>query len=187
MAQAELPTVSSSGAESEPGELGRPNMLVGIVAALIGLLAIVFPVAASIGAELTIGVALTAFGIVEFARAFWMRRTKRVLGTALLGLLSLAAGIILVLFPVRGLVSLTIVLIAYFLAGGVVKLISAYQYRGYSAWKWMAVSGAASLVLGVLLWVAMPSVVLWALGVLFGVDLLIFGAAQIAMSRAQAG
>ncbi len=163
----------------------RPLWIAGALAIILGLLAIIFPVAASIGVELMIGLTLTAFGVVEIARVFWLRRTRKIIGAALLGLLAFAAGLVLLLFPAQGLFSLTVILTAYFLAGGLFKLISAFQQRPNSSWGWAALSGVASVLLGIILWAALPGASLWVLGVLFGIDLLIFGSAQIALARTQ--
>lgn len=164
----------------------RPLWIAGVLAIVFGILAIIFPIAASIGIELMVGLILTAFGVVELLRAFWLRRTGKIIGAALLGAVAIAAGLMLLAFPAAGLFSFSVILIAYFLVAGVFKLISAFQLRPHPSWKWTALSGAASLLLGVVLWAAMPGAALWVLGLLFGIDLLIFGFSQLALANAEA-
>ncbi len=157
----------------------------GIAAVLIGLFALVYPLAASIGVSLAIGAMLAALGVVELIRAFRMRRTKRVVAAALFGGLAIVAGVILMLLPETGVVSLTILLIAYLLAGGVLRLVSAWQARDARGAIWLAGSGVLSLALGVVLWAALPGAALWALGLIFGIDVTVFGFAQIALAMNQ--
>lgn len=169
------------------GELSaNPRFLqiAGVMAISLGVLAIVFPVAVSIGAELTLGLLLTAFGAVELFRAFRIGRTRRMWGAALLGVVATGAGLLMLFFPARGLVFISILLIVYFLAGGVFKLVSAFQMRPISGWMWSALSGALSLFLGLILWAMLPGAALWVLGLFLGVDLLFFGAGQLALSSA---
>lgn len=156
----------------------------GAIFIIVGLVAILMPWVATIAAELLVGAALAVAGAVELFRAFRLRSTGAVLGSALLGILALAVGVILLAFPLEGVLTLTIFLIAFFLAEGVVKLIMAYEWRGQSGWGWTAFSGAASIVVGILVWLALPGSALWALGLLLGIDLLIFGWTLIAIAAA---
>ena len=155
----------------------------GALAALLGILAIVFPVAASIGFELLLGAILVAYGLVELARVFWVRGTGHILANLLVGLLAIATGLLLLAFPMQGVLSLTILFGAFFMAIGSLKLIYAFQERQGPGWTWGALSGALSVALGVLLVTALPGAALWAIGMLVGIDLIFFGATQFAIAR----
>lgn len=168
---------------AEALSLKRAYWISGGLAVALGVLAIVFPLAASIGVELIIGAILTAAGLIELFRVFWMRRAGRILANLLVGLLLLATGILLLAFPLQGVVSLTIVVAAFFAALGTVKLVYAVQMRRSPGWPWLAVSGAVSVALGLILLFALPEAAFWALGLLVGIDLIFFGAAQIALGR----
>jgi uncharacterized membrane protein HdeD (DUF308 family) len=87
-------------------------------------------------------------------------------------------------FPLEGALTLTVFLIAFFLAEGVVKCFMAYEMRGQRGWGWTLFSGIASIIVGILLWVALPGSALWALGLLVGIDFLIFGWTLIAITLA---
>ncbi|MFP4004967.1 MAG: DUF308 domain-containing protein, partial [Alphaproteobacteria bacterium] len=87
-----------------------------------GVLAILFPFAAAIGFEIFLGAALIVVGGFELARAFSLRRTGRIAAVALFGVLALAAGALLLLFPLRGVAALTIVIAAFLIAGGLLKI-----------------------------------------------------------------
>lgn len=152
-----------------------------IAALLLGGLAIVFPFAASVGVTVAVGAMLVALGIVEGVRAFRMGGRLRTLGTGLFAVLAVVTGLLMLFFPGAGLFSLTVLLIAYFLAGGVFRLVDAWRLRPVRGWGLMAFSGVLSVLLGVLLLLAMPLSAFWTLGVLFGIDLVFLGIAQIAL------
>lgn len=98
-----------------------------------------------------------------------------------IGLLSIAAGLFLLLFPLEGVVALTLVLIALFLAAGVVKCAYAWKLRDGKGWGWMLAAGLASLTFGVLIWTGLPGSAFWVLGLLVGIDLMLYGASLLAL------
>jgi uncharacterized membrane protein HdeD (DUF308 family) len=73
--------------------------IAGIASIALGCLAILFPFAASIAAELLVGVVLAALGLVEVTRVFYLRRGGRIPWNALSGILGIIAGSILLMFP----------------------------------------------------------------------------------------
>lgn len=156
----------------------------GAIFIIVGILAILVPLAATIAAELLVGVALVILGVIELVRAFRMRGLGSIAGTALLGVLALVVGLIMLAFPLDGALTLTVFLIAFFLAEGVVKCFMSYEMRERRGWGWTLFSGIASIIVGILLWVALPGSALWALGLLLGIDFLIFGWTLIAITLA---
>lgn len=83
------------------------------------------------------------------------------------GALSLFAGVLLLWHPVEGVVSLTLLLIAFFIAEGVFQMAAAFGYRHIfpESWVWMLLSGLADLILALLLISGWPGSANWALGV----------------------
>jgi uncharacterized membrane protein HdeD (DUF308 family) len=108
-----------------------------------------------------------------------MRGGRNIAATLLLAILTLASGIILLVFPLAGLITLTMFLAAYFIAAGILKVIHALQRRGIPGWGWALVSGLISIALGVLIWSGFPGTALWVLGVIIGIDLIFYGWALI--------
>jgi len=156
--------------------------IAGIVSIVMGVLAVLFPFAASLAAEVVIGAILVVSGIVELVRAFAMRQNGSLAWNVLFGLAALAAGAILLAWPLQGIVTLTIVLGVFFLVGGVFKLVAAFGLRPFPGWGWIGFSGALSVLLGLLLLLGLPGTALWAVGLLVGLDLIFLGVAEIAMA-----
>ena len=181
--------------DASPGDVRRIKLwlwIAGLASIVLGLAGIAFPFVVTLAAELLFGAVLTTFGVVQIARALFSGEVASRGWILLFGAISLAGGVLLLLYPLEGVLSLTIVLAAFFVTGGVLKLFGAWQMRpermrtlGLSEAPgrgWLAVAGALSLALGLLLLLDLPSAAAWALGLLLGVDLLFLGAAEIALA-----
>jgi uncharacterized membrane protein HdeD (DUF308 family) len=103
-------------------------------------------------------------------------------------LLSAALGIIvgamLLASPVTGALSLTLVLIAFFLIEGAVSIMFALDHRRELSgqWGWMLMSGIIDLILAVMIFAGLPSTAAWAVGLLVGINMIFGGTALIAMA-----
>jgi uncharacterized membrane protein HdeD (DUF308 family) len=92
-----------------------------------------------------------------------------------LGLLTEFAGLYLILAPLEGTVTLTFVLVAYFIAIGCVRIAEAIAIRGMPNAGMVGLNGALSLLIGLLILIDFPSSADWAIGLLVGIDLLFAG------------
>lgn len=141
----------------------------------LGTLAIGLPHLATLGANVLIGALFLAAGATEVARALRLRGTIGILGHVLFGLLGVGAGALILAFPERGMVALTAILAALFIAGGGLKIIGALEIRPHKGWTWMLASGVLSLVVGGVIWLGLPGTALWAIGLLVGIEFVFFG------------
>jgi len=153
----------------------------GIVSVIAGAVAIFAPLAATFAANIVIGCCLGATGIAQATLAFKHRRKTRIASNFLLGALAMVAGLGLVVFPAIGILAIAFVLAAYFTAGGLLKLFFAWKARPAEGAGWIAASGAASVILGLLIWLGLPANALWVLGLLVGIDLIFFGTILISL------
>jgi uncharacterized membrane protein HdeD (DUF308 family) len=155
-------------------------IIYGVVLCLFGLFAIAAPGIATLAVGLTVGWLLLlggAMGIVAVissgrsAPGFWWN-----LITAIVCAL---AGLSLLIRPVSGVITLTIILAAYLLASGVGHIMLALGYRKDipNAWVWMLFSGVVDIVLGFIIISGMPGTAIWVLGLLVGINLVMTGAA----------
>jgi uncharacterized membrane protein HdeD (DUF308 family) len=94
----------------------------------------------------------------------------------LTAVLAIALGLILILRPLAGVLTLTMVLIAFFIVEGVASILVAIQHRQHlRSWGWLLFSGIVDLLLAYLIWAGWPSSADWAIGLLVGVNMLFFG------------
>jgi len=154
----------------------------GIVLIALGVLAVLTPAVAGSALVIVIGFILLIAGIVPIVRELKAEAsTEKTMGL-IIGVITAVAGIAVISHPLFGLAFLTVLLIGYFVAEGVWKIVVSFRYKPASGWKWLLVSGVLSLVLGLLIWKQWPVSGLWAVGVLVGVNLLGTGLALVTLA-----
>jgi uncharacterized membrane protein HdeD (DUF308 family) len=153
----------------------RALMTVGVIAIVIGCIAILVPAVASVGTAIFIGWILLIAGIFMVAGAF----TAHSLGTVVLRLLwaalTIIVGLWLIVEPHNGTLTLTVVLGIYFLFMGLTRLAIAFAARGQQGAGIVGLSGFAGLLIGILVLAKLPSSADWAIGLLVGIDLIFAG------------
>lgn len=156
----------------------------GILFILMGAVAIVVPLVATLALTLMVGILFLIAGVYELFRAFRHRGGSSVFGAALFGILALAAGIILLAFPLEGAITLTLFLGIFFLVSGAFRGLAAFDLRPAKGWGWMLFGGLISVIIGILILAGLPRSGLWVLGLLVGIDFLFFGTTLVAIAIA---
>ena len=158
----------------------------GIILVVLGVIAILVPVLATITVTILIGWLFLISGIVGLVTTFMMRQAPGFWWSLLSGILGVAAGIVLLLWPISGALSLTLLLSAFFIIEGVASIMYAIDHRNQltGRWGWMLVSGIVDLILAAIIIVGLPETAAWALGLLVGINMLFGGTALIGMAFA---
>jgi uncharacterized membrane protein HdeD (DUF308 family) len=161
-------------------------LIEGVVLVLLGLAALVVPAVAAIAFTLLLGWLFLISGFVGLALTIWARRTPGFWWSLLSALLAAGTGIVLLTQPSQGVLTLTIVLAAYFLAEGVFTIVYALEHRRESSerWNWVLASGILDLVLAGVIFAALPGSANWALGLLIGIEMVFGGVALIGVALA---
>ncbi len=159
-------------------------LIAGVLAIVGGVIAILVPAVASVGVAIFIGWMLVFGAIFLFIDAFAVRDVGRLVLRALLALLTLAAGLSLLLAPLRGTYTLTVLLVLYFALAGVVRIGVAVAERGLPGAGMTAFNGVVTLLLAILIGAELPESSDWAIGLLVGIDFLFFGFAALAAASA---
>lgn len=156
----------------------------GIALSLLGLAAIILPALGGLVATVFLGWLFFIAGIVGLAATIRARQAPGFVWALLSALAALIAGALLLWNPLRGLATLTYVLIAFFLFDGVLTIILAVAHRRQLSgkWEWMMVNGVVDLVLAGIVISGLPGALVWALGLIVGIDMLFGGGALIAMA-----
>ena len=166
--------------------LWRWLLVEGVILVILGALAVVLPLVAGLAATVILGWLLLAAGIVGLISSISARQAPGFGWALLSAILAIAAGVVLLWNPATGLATLTIVMIAYFIADGLSMIVLAIAHRRELSqrWEWTLVNGVIDLVLAAILILGLPGTLVWALGLLLGIDLVMGGAALIAMALA---
>lgn len=156
--------------------VGRgPLLAVGIILIIAGIAAIAMPLVATLAIELLIGWIFVLTGILQMVYSFWSKMWGRFSLRFLTGLLYLAAGVLLLVYPLRGALTLTLLLALLFILEGLCKVIASALNSAMPNWGWMFFSGILALIIGGLIWAQWPSSAAWAIGLLAGVNILFRG------------
>jgi uncharacterized membrane protein HdeD (DUF308 family) len=164
-------------------QLSRGGIVGGILLALVGLLALVSPFVTGIALSVLLGAALVVGALVHVGAAFSAGSATSALWQVFLGVVYGIVGVSVLANPVLGLTTLTVLVIGFLLAEGVLQLV--WAVAGEGSRLYLAASGVVSLLLAGMLLAGFPASALWAVGVLFGVDLLVTGIAMILHGRTQ--
>lgn len=161
-------------------------LIEGVILVVLGLLAMAVPVLASFAITILFGWLFLISGIVSLFTTFAMRRAPGFWWALLSAILGIVVGGWLLVQPTLGLVSLTYLLIAFFIVEGVVSIMYALEHRGALSgrWEWMLVSGIVDLLLAVVIFLGLPGAIAWALGLIVGINMVFGGAAMIGMALA---
>ena len=156
----------------------------GVVLLVLGATAVVLPPIATLAVTILFGWLFLVSGIVGLVTTFWMRHAPGFWWSLLSAALGIIVGAMLLASPVTGALSLTLVLIAFFLIEGAVSIMFALDHKRELSgqWGWMLMSGIIDLVLAMMIFAGLPSTAAWAVGLLVGINMIFGGTALIAMA-----
>ena len=156
----------------------------GIALSVLGLAAIIVPPIAGLLATVFLGWLFLIAGIVGLVATLTARQAPGFGLSLLSALVAMIAGGVLVWNPLQGLVTLTYVLTAFFIVDGILIIILAIAHRRELSgkWEWMMVNGVIDLILAAIIIAGFPGTLVWAFGLLVGIDMLFGGGSLIAMA-----
>jgi uncharacterized membrane protein HdeD (DUF308 family) len=149
-----------------------------------GILAIIVPPASGVAVTILVGWLMVFSGAAHLVYGWDTRSSGGLLWGMLLGILYIVTGGYVLLNPVAGLASLTLVLAAYLLAESILEFILSYRLRPLPGSGWLLVDGIVTLILAIMIWRTWPSSSLWAIGTLVGISMLFSGFARLTISLA---
>ena len=156
----------------------------GIVLVVLGLAAMIVPPLASLAVTIFLGWMFLISGIAGLFVTFWARQMPGFWWSLLSAALAVLAGGLLLAKPVQGILTLTIVVGAYFLAEGVATIMYALEHRRELSerWSWLLISGLMDILIALLIVVGLPGSAEWAIGLLVGINLVLGGASLVGMA-----
>jgi uncharacterized membrane protein HdeD (DUF308 family) len=156
----------------------------GIVLVTLGVIALVVPPIATLAVEVLFGWLFIISGFAGLFTTFRMRQAPGLWWSLISAILGIAAGVVLLLWPLSGVLSLTLVLIVFFTIEGVASIMFALEHKRELSgrWGWMLASGVIDLILAAIVLAGLPATAAWALGLLVGINMVFGGAALIGMA-----
>jgi uncharacterized membrane protein HdeD (DUF308 family) len=152
----------------------------GIVMMVLGLLAIAVPEVATLAITLLIGWLFFIGGIFRTISVLQHRAMPGFAWSLLIAVLAILLGLILIIRPIAGALTLTIWLIVFFVIEGIAAIFLAIEHRRHlPSWGWVLLSGLVDLLLAYLIWDGWPSSAAWAIGLLVGINMVFVGLSLI--------
>ena len=152
------------------------SFVLGILMIVLGTVAIARPLFAGITANFYLGWVFIVGSIIQLVYAIQTREEEqfiwKLLRNILIGILYFVAGLLLLIYPLEGLLSLTLIVGVSILGSGLTQIFWAFLWRPDSDWGWSLARGILATVLGILVLVDWPSNTPWLIGLLVGINLI---------------
>jgi uncharacterized membrane protein HdeD (DUF308 family) len=146
----------------------------GVVLVTLGVVGLGNLFAVSVVTAFFVGLLMVAYGVVEAIQAFRHRGWSGFFLFFFGGVLSIVAGLVVLMNPMGGLSVLTLFVAMYFIALGVLRIVAVLSAR-HPGWGWGFLNGIVSLVLGVMIWNRWPASSLWIVGMFVCIDMIFEG------------
>jgi uncharacterized membrane protein HdeD (DUF308 family) len=156
----------------------------GILLLIFGVGAIVVPPLATFAVELIVGWIILFGGVAGLIATFQTRGSPGFGWSLLSGIIGIITGALLLIWPLSGVLTLTLVLSAFLAVEGASSIMYAFAHRRQKTprWGFMLFSGITDLILsGIIFW-GFPGTAAWVVGLIVGINMLFGGAALVAIA-----
>ncbi|MCL1035713.1 DUF308 domain-containing protein [Shewanella submarina] len=154
----------------------------GYVTIVLGILALALPLAMGLAVAALFAIALVAVGVVQLLAA-WPGEGRGLSFRLVWAVLTLVAGLYMLINPGVSLATLTLFLGSYFLVDGIANILAAFQLKPRHGWGYVAMGGLSSLILALIILVRWPVSSEFVIGILIGIKLLILGITMVALAK----
>src|SRR4249920_3387629 len=154
----------------------------GILMVVIGVLALISPWTASAAIVRLLGWFLIISGVLQGIGLIGAREVPYFWLELISAVLAIVIGLLLLRHTDAGLLFLSLLFVVYFMIEGIVKTIFAFTIRPFPNWGWVLASGLVGVALSLYLWANLSTASEWLLGLLFGILLVVEGAALTSLA-----
>ena len=149
-------------------------LFLGALLFLLGIAALSNVFFTTIVSVVFFGYLLMIGGFFEVIQAFAVRTWQGFFLFLFCGILSLVVGSIIVMHPAAWSLTFSVLIMAYLLVSGLVRIISAFALE-LPYWGWIALSGVINIALAAMIWAGWPYSGEEIIGIFVGVELLFYG------------
>lgn len=158
-------------------------LVLGILLLILGILAVLYSVEATVVSMLYLGWILVIAGIIEAVQAFRYRAHGHLFLHLLSAVLSLVVGVMLLRSPLAGAAVFTLLLAMYLVVAGIYRIVTGARVKAPGR-GWIILDGVVTLILGILLWSQWPISGLWVIGMFIGIHFIFVGWSEVMMAMA---
>src|ERR1700728_1381449 len=160
------------------------SILWGVLLIVFGVVAVGSPFLAAVAVNAVVAWLIVLAAVVHLMLAFGAHGAGSMIWKVLVGIAYLCFGAYLIMHPVLGVASLTLLLASLFLIEGILDIVLFFKMPQMQRSTWVLVDGIITLLLGLMIYAQWPSSSAWAIGTLVGLSMIFSGVARVMMSWA---
>lgn len=145
----------------------------------LGSMAFGYSVLVTLASVFVLGWVLVFGGLFQAIHAFKVSRWSGFLLELVMAILYVIVGLVMVVHPGAGAMSVTLLIAAFFLVGGMFRIFAGMMLRPPGR-AWLLLSGGVTFLLGMLIWAEWPASGLWVIGTFVAIDM-VFGGSWLIM------
>ena len=154
-------------------------IFLGVMTVVFGIVAVGSPLITGVAVAVFVGFLLLASGVARIVHSLKSKQWGTGFWGTLIGVLGVAAGLLMIFRPLIGLVTMTMLIAIYFLVDGISEIIAAFKIKPDQGWGWVLFNGIIAVLLGFMIWRQWPVSGAWAIGLLVGIHILMTGWSMI--------
>jgi uncharacterized membrane protein HdeD (DUF308 family) len=176
-----MTTNSTTEYQSKLNSTKNMGLGVSIITIVLGIVGILIPIFTTLVIETWLAFILISVGAGNTFYAI-RRRPEGFAWQIFLGILYIGTGILLLVSPLVGALTLTLLLGSFFITEGVFECIMAFKLRPQKNWSWVLANGIITFSLGLFVWSEWPQDAFWTIGTLVGISVLSTGISRLMLS-----
>ena len=154
-------------------------LMEGLFFIVLGSVAIIVPQIFTVVIALFIGWLILFGALIQILRTLLLPNIPGFWFWLCIGLLQFTVGFLLVVNPLKGALTLTVLLLISFAIEGLSKVFLALFIKPLTNWSWMLFSGVTALFFVVVIMIGLPAVSHWLLGLFLGINMIFLGWALV--------
>lgn len=159
-------------------------MLLSAVFVATGLVALIYPLAATVATLVWVGALFALCGLVQLLHVWTARGWRALIWHLGSGAVCLAGGLVILFDPLLGAVAVNFLIAAVLVASGALRLATALAMRPAPGWFAMAAAGVLAAAIGAAIALLPPSESVLLPGLLVGLALLVDGGVLMSLALA---
>jgi len=152
-------------------------LIEGVLLVVAGILAVIYPVVSSVSVVVPLGWLLIVSGVLQGISLIGAGQVPHFWLQLISVILAVLVGVLFLRDPAQELLTITLLLIIFFMIEGISKIVFSLTIRPFPNWGGVLASGLVGILLSAVLWSSLPVTALWLIGLLIGIELISVGSA----------
>ena len=151
---------------------------------VLGMMAIIQPFVVGLSLATLVGWLLVIGGVMHGIAAFRVEGFGHAFWQVMVAVCYVVAGFYFLTHPLIALGTLTLFLSGVLLVEACMNVVAYFSMRGEEGAGWLLVNAAVTFLLAAMIWRQWPSISVWFLGTLVGVNLIVSGSSRLMLGTA---